>query len=55
MIVICGNVILEVDVIPLVYVRPVTVNCVPLYVKPDCAIAPFGVPSEVNTLVNAGS
>ena len=30
-------------------------NVFPSYVKPDCAIAPSAVPSEVKTLVNAGS
>jgi len=36
-------------------VSPDTVNNEPLYVKPDCAIAPFGVPSDVSTLVSDGS
>ena len=30
-------------------------NVFPSYVKPDCAIAPSAVPSDVKTLVNAGS
>jgi hypothetical protein len=34
--------------------EPVKVKYVPSYVNPDCAIAPSGVPSEVNILVNDG-
>jgi len=40
---------------PYTIVSPLTVSCIPSYVKPDCAIAPSVVPSEVRILVNPGS